>query len=73
MGSNNPSGNERDQFSPEAGEIKMSIVEVSINVSVDILVKVREGYGKTDLVSQAQYYLDRHGIKEELANVEENI
>jgi hypothetical protein len=73
MGSNNPSGNERDQFSPETGDKIVPRVEISINVSFDFLIEVPENYTKDMLVLGGQLFRHRYKIKEQVANVEENI
>jgi len=61
-----------DQFSPETGDKPKVMVEVEINVSFDISVKVPEDFTKDDLKAAADRWGFIHGIKQSVSVVEEN-
>jgi len=61
-----------DQFSPETGDKPIPMVEVSINVSFDVLVKLPEDYNKDDLKFKGEMFRQRYDIKEQVSNVEIN-
>ena len=62
-----------DQFSPEAGEKSEELTFISLNISFDVWVLVREGYTNDDLRDKAEMFRKRYGINEWVSHVEENI
>jgi len=72
MSSNQPSGHELDQFSPEAGDKPKDKEWLSVNISFDVDVLVPVFAEREDLLAAAERFRNRHNIKEDVSNVEEN-
>jgi len=61
-----------DQFSPETGDKPKELVEVEINVSFDVWVKVPASYTGNDLNAAGDRFRAKYKIEEPVSFVAEN-